>query len=87
MPSQACTKAPSSACRTATWARQSSGLIVVEPGQSPDLEQIMEAMQATLARFKQPRRLIVVPELPRNAMAKVQKNILREQFKDAVHAI
>jgi malonyl-CoA/methylmalonyl-CoA synthetase len=63
------------------------GLIVVEPGQSPDLEQIMEAIQATLARFKQPRRLIVVPELPRNAMAKVQKNILREQFKDAVHAV
>jgi malonyl-CoA/methylmalonyl-CoA synthetase len=63
------------------------GLIVVEPGQSPDLEQIMEAIQATLARFKQPRRLIAVPELPRNAMAKVQKNILREQFKDAVHAV
>ena len=47
----------------------------------------MEAIQATLARFKQPRRLIGVPELPRNAMAKVQKNILREQFKDAVHAV
>lgn len=62
------------------------GLIVAEPGQSPDLEQIMGAIQGTLARFKQPRRLIVVPELPRNAMAKVQKNILREQFKDAVHA-
>jgi malonyl-CoA/methylmalonyl-CoA synthetase len=62
------------------------GLIVAEPGQSLDLEQIMGAIQGTLARFKQPRRLIVVPELPRNAMAKVQKNILREQFKDAVHA-
>ena len=63
------------------------GLIVAAPGQSQDLEQIMEAIQGTLARFKQPRRLILVPELPRNAMAKVQKNILREQFKDAVHAI
>jgi malonyl-CoA/methylmalonyl-CoA synthetase len=61
------------------------GLIVPEPGQSPDVEQIMEAIQATLARFKQPRRLIVVPELPRNTMAKVQKNILREQFKDVFH--
>jgi acyl-CoA synthetase (AMP-forming)/AMP-acid ligase II len=63
------------------------GLIVAEPGQSPDLEQIMEAIQATLARFKQPRRLIVVPELLRNAMAKVQKNILWEQFKNVAHAV
>lgn len=62
-------------------------MIVAAPGQSPDLEQIIEAIQGTLARFKQPRRLILVPELPRNAMAKVQKNILREQFKDAVHAV
>ena len=63
------------------------GLLVAEPGQSLDLEQIMEAIKATLARFKHPRKLILVPELPRNAMAKVRKNILREQFKDAVHAV
>jgi malonyl-CoA/methylmalonyl-CoA synthetase len=35
-----------------------------------------------LARFKHPRKLIVVDHLPRNAMSKVQKNILREQYKD-----
>jgi non-ribosomal peptide synthetase component E (peptide arylation enzyme) len=33
------------------------------------------------------RRLIVVPELPRTAMAKVQKKILRKQFKDIAHAV
>ena len=62
------------------------GVIVAEPGGEPDLDQIMAAVQAALARFKHPRRLVVVPELPRNTMAKVQKNILREQFKDAFHA-
>lgn len=63
------------------------GVIVAEPGGQPDLDQIMVAVQSTLARFKHPRRLVVVPELPRNTMAKVQKNILREEFKDAFHAV
>ena len=57
------------------------GVIVAEHGQSPDLDAIMAAVQISLARFKHPRRLLVVPELPRNSMGKVQKNILREQFK------
>lgn len=57
------------------------GVIVAENGQSPDLNQIMAAIQTSLARFKHSRKLFVVPELPRNTMGKVQKNILREQFK------
>jgi malonyl-CoA/methylmalonyl-CoA synthetase len=35
-----------------------------------------------LARFKQPRRIFIVDELPRNTMGKVQKNFLRERYKD-----
>jgi malonyl-CoA/methylmalonyl-CoA synthetase len=35
-----------------------------------------------LARFKQPKRVIFVSELPRNAMGKVQKKLLREQYSD-----
>ncbi|HZL00351.1 MAG TPA: malonyl-CoA synthase [Caulobacteraceae bacterium] len=38
---------------------------------------IIEALGATLARFKQPRRVILAHELPRNAMGKVQKAALR----------
>ncbi|MEN9886497.1 MAG: hypothetical protein RL758_1075, partial [Pseudomonadota bacterium] len=34
-----------------------------------------------LANFKIPKRCHVVPELPRNTMGKVQKNLLREQYK------
>lgn len=63
------------------------GVIVAKPSRQLDLEQIMAAVQATLARFKHPRRLVAVPQLPRNTMAKVLKNILREQFKDAFHAV
>ena len=58
------------------------GLIVARPGMTPDLDQIAQAARQSLARFKQPRKLILVPELPRNTMGKVQKNILRDSYRD-----
>lgn len=58
------------------------GLIVAMPEKSPDSEKIMEVVQVSLARFKHPRELCQIDELPRNTMGKVQKNILRERFKD-----
>lgn len=39
-----------------------------------------EACRSSLARFKNPKHYVVVTELPRNAMAKIQKKQLREQF-------
>ena len=56
------------------------GLIVPEPGATPDLDAIMAAAKQSLARFKHPRRLIVIEALPRNTMGKVQKNVLRETY-------
>jgi malonyl-CoA/methylmalonyl-CoA synthetase len=41
----------------------------------------MEVIKAPLARFKHPRRLVVVDSLSRNTMGKVQKNVLRDQYK------
>ncbi len=59
------------------------GVLVPEAGKSPDLAAIEQAVGKSLARFKHPRKLVVMDALPRNTMGKVQKNILREQFKDA----
>jgi malonyl-CoA/methylmalonyl-CoA synthetase len=56
------------------------GLIVPEPGASPDLDAIAEAAAASLARFKHPRKLLLIEDLPRNTMGKVQKNALRERY-------
>ncbi|MFW5642339.1 MAG: malonate--CoA ligase [Roseicyclus sp.] len=58
------------------------GLIVPEPGAAPDLEAIAGAAAAALARFKQPRKLLLVDALPRNTMGKVQKNALRARFAE-----
>ncbi len=56
------------------------GILVAQAGQTPDIEAIMHNVGDALARFKQPRQLIVVEELPRNTMGKVQKNILRDTY-------
>src|SRR6056297_843146 len=58
------------------------GLIVAEPGALPDLDAIAEAAARSLARFKHPRQLVLIDELPRNTMGKVQKNALRERYSD-----
>lgn len=62
-------------------------VIVAEPGEAPDLDRIIAAVQKSLAQFKQPRKLATVPELQRDTMAKVQKNILGEELKDAFHVV
>ncbi len=60
------------------------GLIVAKKGTTPDLDQIAKSIATSLAKFKQPRSLKVIPELPRNTMGKVQKNILRQQYQSAL---
>lgn len=56
------------------------GFLVAQKGDTLDLDAIAQAASKSLARFKHPRRLIVLDELPRNSMGKVQKNMLRAQY-------
>ncbi|MGG7567855.1 malonate--CoA ligase [Rhodovulum sp. DZ06] len=56
------------------------GVVVAEPGASPDLGALDAACREALAAFKRPRKLVVVDALPRNTMGKVQKNILRDEY-------
>ena len=53
---------------------------VVAPRDSQfrDPSSLLAALADRLARFKQPRRIVLVDELPRNAMGKIQKAALRE---------
>ena len=52
-------------------------------GDAPELETIRAALRDRLAGFKQPRRLMIVDQLPRNAMGKVEKARLRRDAGDA----
>ena len=59
------------------------GLIAVVVTTRPvDLRKLREFLSDRLASFKHPKALRKVEELPRNAMGKIQKNSLREQFAD-----
>jgi malonyl-CoA/methylmalonyl-CoA synthetase len=55
-------------------------VVVREPNTKPTEAALIESCKISLADFKVPKRIVFVDELPRNTMAKVQKNLLREQF-------
>lgn len=54
--------------------------VVVASNHPATEEDILEATRNELAAFKRPKRVFFLPELPRNAMGKVQKAELRRQF-------
>ena len=54
--------------------------VVPEAGAAIDEAALIAAAKLRLASFKTPKRIAVVDELPRNAMAKVQKSVLRDRF-------
>jgi len=56
-------------------------VVIAKPGATVEPEQVIAALKSQLANFKIPKRCCVVSELPRNTMGKVQKNLLREQYK------
>lgn len=58
--------------------------IVVPAGndKEPQEADIIAALKEEISGFKVPKRVVIIDELPRNTMGKVQKNILREQYTD-----
>jgi len=56
-------------------------VVVRKPGASLEAATLIGELKAKIANFKVPKQLFIVDELPRNAMGKVQKNLLREQHK------
>jgi malonyl-CoA/methylmalonyl-CoA synthetase len=55
------------------------GVVAVVIGEAEEAE-LIAAARAQLAAFKTPKRILFVGELPRNAMGKVQKNLLRQTY-------
>ena len=61
-----------------------TAVVVLKAGAVVSEAQVVAALKSQIANFKVPKRVHIVSELPRNAMGKVQKNLLRQQF--AFHA-
>lgn len=57
-----------------------TAIVVRARGAEIDEKAVIAALEGRLARFKQPKRVVFVDELPRNTMGKVQKKILRDDY-------
>ncbi|MEX5563621.1 malonyl-CoA synthase [Pseudophaeobacter sp. 1A16562] len=54
--------------------------VVVPTGEGTSAEAVKAALSGQLAKFKQPKEVILLDTLPRNTMGKVQKKALREDY-------
>ena len=57
-----------------------AAVVVARPKAKLDAAEIIATLKTRIAGFKVPKRIVLVDELPRNQMGKVQKNLLRERF-------
>jgi malonyl-CoA/methylmalonyl-CoA synthetase len=57
-------------------------VVVPESGSGLVEGSIIAAAKDQLANFKVPKRVVFIDDLPRNAMSKVQKNVLREAYNN-----
>jgi len=57
-----------------------TAVLVTEPGHLVDADMVIDELRAHLAPYKVPKAVVVVDELPRNAMGKVQKVVLRDRL-------
>src|SRR5256884_470046 len=57
-----------------------TAVVVCNKGAAVTEASVLKGLDGRLAKFKMPKRVFVVDDLPRNAMGKVQKNILRDTY-------
>ncbi|MBX9962700.1 MAG: AMP-binding protein [Burkholderiales bacterium] len=56
--------------------------VIIASGAHCDPDELVTWVKARLANYKVPKHVVVVDQLPRNALGKVQKNVLRESYAD-----
>lgn len=65
------------------WGEAVCAVVVTNPGAAPTLSEVQEFVRDRLARYKVPRRLLVVEALPVLASGKVDKKLLRSMVDEA----
>ncbi len=68
------------------WGERVRAIVVANPGEDVDEAEVIEYCRGRLASFKKPESVVVVDELPRNAMGKVLKTELRERHSEPIAA-
>ncbi|MCP3690141.1 MAG: long-chain-fatty-acid--CoA ligase [Gammaproteobacteria bacterium] len=66
------------------WGEVPCAFVELKPGQSSSEEELVAFCGDNMARFKRPKK-IVFGELPKTATGKIQKNVLRDQAKNALN--
>jgi malonyl-CoA/methylmalonyl-CoA synthetase len=59
-----------------------TAVIVKDKNAALDETAVLQALEGRLAKFKMPKRVLFVDDLPRNTMGKVQKNVLRDTYAE-----
>jgi malonyl-CoA/methylmalonyl-CoA synthetase len=59
-----------------------TAIVVCHPEAGVSEASVLKGLDGRLAKFKMPKRVFIVDELPRNTMGKVQKNVLRDMYED-----
>jgi malonyl-CoA/methylmalonyl-CoA synthetase len=57
-------------------------LVIAKPNAVLEPQAIVAQLKAKVANFKVPKQCFIVQSFPRNTMGKVQKNVLREEYKN-----
>src|SRR5215207_6527731 len=58
-----------------------TAVVVKDKASNLDEKDVLKTLNDRLAKFKLPKRVIFVDDLPRNTMGKVQKNLLRQEHE------
>jgi len=62
------------------WGEVGRAVVVLKEGQKIGADEIIEYLKGSLAKYKIPKSVVLIDQLPRNAAGKVLKNILREEY-------
>jgi len=66
--------------RDQKWGEVGRAVVVLKEGQDLTDEAIVAHLQGRLARYKIPKQVVFMKQLPRNAAGKVLKNVLRAEY-------